>query len=234
LSAPLYYKSAGLNPENIAMIKLKVNKIIKYLLISDLIFWGGWGLISPIFAVFVVDQIQGGDAFVVGVASAIYSGLLAILRVPLGLYLDNRLNQKLDYAFTAAGLLIASLVSFGFIFATRPWHIYALQTIHAVGIALNSAGFAGLFTRNIDKGRESTEQGIDATTVSIGSAVSAIVGGWLVVHYGYKMVFILVGILGLLGTAVLLFIWDNLEKKEKRGLYFTFRELIQKGMENRS
>jgi len=35
---PLYHKSVRLNPENIAMIKLKVNKIIKYLLISDLIF----------------------------------------------------------------------------------------------------------------------------------------------------------------------------------------------------
>lgn len=216
------------------MIKFKVNKIIKYLLISDLIFWTGWGLISPIFAVFVIDQIQGGNALVVGMASAIYSALLAILRVPMGLYLDRRLDQKLDYTFTVIGLLIASLVSFGFIFANRPWHIYILQTIHAVGISLNFAGFSGLFTRNIDKGRESTEQGIDATAVSIGSAVSAIVGGWLVVHYGYKMVFILVGILGLLGTAVLLFIRDNLEKKDKHGLYFTFRELIQKGMENRS
>ena len=53
------------------MIKLKVNKIIKFLLISDLIFWTGWGLISPIFAVFIIEKIHGGDALVVGVTAAI-------------------------------------------------------------------------------------------------------------------------------------------------------------------
>ena len=215
------------------MIKFKVNKIIKFLLISDLIFWTGWGLISPIFAVFVVEKIQGGDALVVGVAAAIYSGLLGLLRVPMGLYLDNRPNPKNDFAFTAGGLLIASVVSFGFMFATQPWHVYVLQALHSVGLAMNFSGFSGLFTRNIDKGRESTEQGIDSTVVNIGTAVSAIVGGWIVLQFGYPTVFALVGILGLMGWAALLFIKDDLERNPGHGLYFNFRELLQKGLDSR-
>ncbi|MCU0652920.1 MAG: MFS transporter [Candidatus Pacebacteria bacterium] len=213
------------------MIKFRINKIIKFLLLSDLVFWSGWGLISPIFAVFVVDRIQGGNEFIAGAAAAIYSGLLALLRVPMGLYLDGRSSQKADFAFTAAGLLIASFVSFGFIFATLPWHIYLLQGLHAVGLAMNFSGFSGLFTRNIDKGRESTEQGIDSTVVNIGAAAAALIGGWLVVSFGYGMVFVLVGSLGLLGTASLAFIWKDLDKRSSRGLYFSFKELIQKGGE---
>ncbi len=211
------------------MIRFKVNKIIKFLLLSDLIFWAGWGLVAPIFAVFVVENIKGGDAFVVGAAAAIYSGLLAVLRVPMGLYLDSRSSQKADFAFTAGGLLVASLVSFGFIFATAPWHIYVLQAVHAAGLAMNLSGFSGLFTRNIDKGRESTEQGIDSTVVNIGTAASALAGGWLVVRFGYAVVFALVGAIGLAGSGILLFIRNNLEKKSHRGLYFSFKELVQKG-----
>jgi MFS family permease len=211
------------------MIKLRINKIIKFLLLSDLIFWSGWGLVAPIFAVFIVDRIESGDAFVVGVAAAIYSGLLALLRIPMGLYLDSRSSQKIDYAFTAGGLIIASMASFGFIYAALPWHIYVLQIFHAIGMAMNFSGFSGLFTRNIDKGRESTEQGIDSTVVNIGTAVAALTGGWLVVRFGYAIVFMLVGIMGLFGAAALLFIKNDLDKRNSRGLYFSFKELMQKG-----
>jgi predicted MFS family arabinose efflux permease len=162
-------------------------------------------------------------------SSAIYYALLAILRVPMGLYLDSRLSQKTDYFFTVAGLLTASLISFGFIFAARPWHVYALQAIHTIGMAMNFAGFSGLFIRNIDKGRESTIQGIDVTVVSIGGAISAAVGGWLMDNYGYQLVFVLVGILGLIGSAALFFIRNDLERARGHGLYFTFKDLIQKG-----
>jgi len=51
------------------MISLKVNKIIKYLLLSDLVFWTGWGLVSPILAIYVVRQIAGGTELVVGIAT---------------------------------------------------------------------------------------------------------------------------------------------------------------------
>ena len=152
----------------------------------------------------------------------------------MGVYLDGRSSPKADFAFTSLGLLIASTVSFGFIFATQPWHVYVLQAVHSVGLAMNFSGFSGLFTRNIDKGRESTEQGIDSTVVSIGTAVSAIAGGWIVLQFGYPAVFILVGILGLLGWAALFFIKDDLERNSGHGLYFNFKELLQKGLDNRA
>ena len=214
------------------MINLKVNKIIKFLLISDLIFWAGWGLVSPIFSVFIVLYIQGGNSFVASMAAAIYYVLFAVLRVPMGLYLDGKRSQRADYAFTLTGFLIASVVSFGFIFATLPWHIYILQVAHTIGLTMNFAGFSGLFTRNLEKGRESTTQGIDGTLVSIGGAISAVIGGLLTEHYGYygfQLVFILVGMLGLLGSVALLFIRNDLEKNTGRGLYFNIRDLMQRG-----
>lgn len=213
------------------MIKIKVNRIIKYLLLSDLIFWTGWGLIAPILAVYVVDQIQGGSVFVVGAATSIYWILSSLLRIPFGLYLDSRNNEKLNYTFTIIGLLSASVISFGFIFARLPWHIYVIQALHAIAMSMNFSGWSALFTNHIDKGREATEWGISATSVGLGTGISGFIGGWAVEKYGFAPIFISVGILGILGSLLLLFISREMEKTGGRGLYFSFKELIQKGVE---
>lgn len=214
------------------MINLKINRIIRFLLLSDLVFWSGWGLVSPILAIFIVDKIQGGSVFVVGASTSIYWIISSVLRVPFGIYLDSRGNEKLDYFFTILGLFFAAVVSFGFIIARFAWHIYLLQALHAVAMSMNFSGWSALFTNHIDKGREATEWGIDATSVGIGTGVSGLIGGWAVERYGFDPVFVFVGILGILGSAILLFIKNDLEKTSGHGLYFSFKELIQKGVES--
>jgi len=49
-----------------------LNKIVKKLVLTDFIFLFGWGLVSPILAIFIVDNIRGGDAGVVGIAVGIF------------------------------------------------------------------------------------------------------------------------------------------------------------------
>lgn len=213
------------------MFNIKINRVIKWLLISDFIFWSGWGLVSPILAIYVVKQIDGGSELVVGMATAIYWILLSVLRVPLGIYLDGKGSEKLNYYYMTAGLFAASLVSFGFIFAVKPWHLYLLQALHAVAMVANFTGWSALFTRHIDKGREATEWGLDATSVGIGTGVSALAGSWAAAQFGFKTVFLFVGMLGLIGSILLLVIKNDMEKKVGRGLYFNFRDLIQKGGE---
>jgi MFS family permease len=213
------------------MINLKVNRVIRYLLISDFIFWSGWGLVAPILAIFVVKQIQGGSEMVVGIATAIYWILLSLLRVPLGIYLDSQGDEKLNYYCMTAGLFAASFVSFGFMFVIFPWHLYVLQALHAVAMVANFTGWSALFTRHIDKGREATEWGLDATSVGIGTGLSALVGSWAAAQFGFKTVFLLVGILGLIGSFLLLIIRKDMDKKAGHGIYFNFRDLIRKGGE---
>ncbi len=188
------------------MIKLKLNKIIKYLILSDLIFYTGWGLITPIFAIFIIGNIQGGTILVAGIASSIYWILKSGLRVPIGIFLDNHRGEKDDYFFLVVGLLIAALIPFGYIFSKLPWHIYVLQTVYAVGMAMSLSGWSAIFTRHIDKGKEATEWGLDATSYGIGIGVSAAIGGWAVTQFGFNPVFIAVGVMGLIGVALIFFL----------------------------
>ena len=196
-------------------LQLNINRIIRYLIWSDVVFYAGWGLITPIFAIFIIEKIHGGDFIVVGIATSIYWILMSILRVPFGLFLDTKKGERDDYAFMVTGLLIASTVPFGYIYATAPWHLYVLQAIYALGMAMSLAGWSAIFTRNIDKGHESTEWGLSATGYSIGTGIAGVVGGYAVETFGFNPVFIGVGILGLLGTLLLLGIRQDVLKQPR-------------------
>jgi len=88
---------------------MKINKIVKYLILSDIAFFTGWGLVSPIFPIFVLDRIQGGTALVVGTATAIYWIVKALLEFPVGTLLDKHAGEKDDYFFLVSGLSLPLL-----------------------------------------------------------------------------------------------------------------------------
>ncbi|PIR01592.1 MAG: hypothetical protein CO031_01985 [Candidatus Nealsonbacteria bacterium CG_4_9_14_0_2_um_filter_37_38] len=210
------------------MLGIKINRIVKYLVLSDLVFWAGWGLVTPVFAIFIIEKIEGGSAFVAGMSAAIYWILMSFLRIPIGIFLDTCPGERDDYWFLTVGLFIAALVPFGFIFASTPLHIYLLQAVHAVGIAMSLSGWSAIFTRHIDKGQEATEWGIDATSVGFGTGISGAIGGWAVTQFGFNPVFIAVGILGLIGAALLFCIRNNIKGVFDHGLHFSFKEIFQK------
>jgi sugar phosphate permease len=189
-----------------------LSKIVKYLIYSDLVFYTGWGLISPIFAIFILDSIIGGNAFVVGMAAGINLIVRSILRVPFGMYADK--SQKTSYNFMFWGLLASSLIPIGFIFSKTAMHVYFFQGLLGATLGLSTAGWAGIFARHMDKGKESTEWGIDAVAVGLGPGIAAAIGGIIVTFLSFNFVFILVTIMGLVGTFLLIFIKPDILNKE--------------------
>ena len=71
------------------MAKFSLNKVVRTLIQTDLIFISSFGLITPVFAVFITKQIEGGDVEVVGFAAAIYWIFKAILQIPIGKFLSE-------------------------------------------------------------------------------------------------------------------------------------------------
>jgi len=192
-----------------------INKVIKVLVSSDLALLFGWGLINPILAIFIVENINGGDAKVAGMAVGIYWLTKSVIQIPIANYLDKNHGEKDDYYFLIGGILLASLTPFGFIFATLPWHIYLLQIIHALGLAAALPAWCGIFTRHIDKGKEAQSWALDSSALGIGAGAAGIIGGTVAEIFGFTPLFIGVGVFGIIAALLCLLIRKELSPKGK-------------------
>jgi MFS family permease len=193
------------------------NRVIKILIVSDFFLLSGLGLIAPIFAVFIINNIQGADVSVVGIAVGIYWILKSIIQVPIGKYLDKKHGEKDDFYFLIIGTFLASLVPLGFIFASLPWHLYALQIIQAVAMAMAVPSWGGIFIRHIDKGKEAMTWSFESAAVGIGAGSAGIIGGIIAKTFGFVPLFIGVSILGIFAACLFMLISKNLILKTERG-----------------
>ena len=197
------------------MAKLAINKIIRTLIQADVLFLSAFGLITPIFAVFITEQIRGGDIKVVGFAAAIYWILKSLFQIPIGIFLDKTKGEKDDLYFLVIGFVIAAIVPLGYIFSSFPWHIYVLQAIYGISLAMVLPSWSAIFTRHIDKGREAFEWALDSTALGFGIGITSAIGGILVSQFGFNLVFTIVGIIALLGALLPLLIYKDIMPKGK-------------------
>ncbi len=201
-----------------------INKVIKVLVVSDFFLNCGWGLIGPIFALFIVQNITVGNTIeatkIAGFASLFYWIPKSILQIPIGRYLDKNHGEKDDFWFMVIGTFLAALVPFGYLFSSSPWHIYGLQILHAIGMAMSYPSWLAIFTRHIDKGKEAFEWSLEMTFIGIGAGIAGALGGILASSFGFKIIFILIGVFTLLSTGFLLLIRDNISPKTKPSIRF--------------
>jgi len=197
--------------------KLNFNRIIVFMIYSDLLMISATGFLSPILAVFLTNQIRGGSLAVVGFATTIFWVVKSLLQIPVSWYVDKQGNDFLTYLFMVAGAALASLVPLlYFFFARSAGQVYVLETLNGVGYALMTTTWFALFTKHIDERREATEWAMHSNAVGLGYAAAAAVGGVLADRFGFRLIFPLVSALMFAGTAMLLFVSKDLIIMEHR------------------
>ena len=208
---------------------MRVNRVIKILVTSDLLILAAFGFMTPIFAVFITGQIEGGTIQVVGLAAAIYLIVKSSIQIPVGRRLDKVRGEKDDFYLLIFGSILVSLVPFGFIFSSLPWHIYLLEIILGIGDGLVIPSWGGFFTRHIDKGQEAFEWSLESTVVGFGVGITAAVGGYLANKFGFNLIFVIVGIMSLIGSLFLIFLYKTLKPrvKDHRGEVTKIRKVVK-------
>lgn len=194
-----------------------VNKIVKILITSDFFLNLGWGLLSPIFALFVLQKITIGDpskaAEVAGFAALFYWISKSFMEIPIGRFLDKNDGERDDFWFMVAGTLLTAIVPIGYLLATQPWHIYVFQVVHAIGMAMTLPSWLAIFTRHIDKGREAFEWSMETTSIGTGAGIAGGLGGIVAGIFGFKILFYSVSLLTIFSAILLLLVRNNISKK---------------------
>lgn len=193
-----------------------VNKIIRVLVIGDIMFFSAFGLIGPIFAVFVTGQIAGATVATAGFAATINLLVRALLQMPIARYIDKHKGEKDDFLFMVVGSLLVSIVPFTYLFVTLPIHLYFSQVILGIGGALANPGWFAIFTRHIDKGKEGTEWTLENVGIGLAAAGAAAIGGVLAERLGFYNLFLIVGILSLIGLVIQISLYSTVIKMDRQ------------------
>ncbi len=188
----------------------KIDVVVRFLTISDFLILSGFGLIAPIFAVFVTDSIQGGNVEVVGLASSIYLIVKSVGQIPIARFIDKTSGEKDDFWAMLIGSLFFSLVPLFYIFVDTPMELYLVQFFYGLAAAFTFPAWMAIFTRHIDKEREGVEWGVYQTLIDLGSAATASLGGFLAFRYGFAPLFVVVSVISFLGSLYLLSVYQEM------------------------
>lgn len=203
-----------------------MNKIIKLLLLSDLFVSTGFGLIAPIFAIFIKENIVGGTIFTAGLASTLYLLVKGTLQLPFSRYVDAH-DRKVRWLIM--GTFLGTAVPILYIFSTSIYHVYLAQALYGVAAALAYPTWLALWSTNLDKKHEGYEWSLYSTFTGLGAAITAAVGGAIAEYVGFSYTFIFVALLVFLGGMVLLHLERDRVKENGISLkeYHRKRKLVE-------
>ena len=180
--------------------------LLRLLTADDVSFWGANSLISVIFALFVVANIEQATAVDVGIALTIREITLAVLSIPIGRIFDKH-KGLLDevYFLSISGLL----VGFSYIllsFSTQTWHLFCIMIIIGISHAINLNAWRTLFYGSIKQSERGETVGVYQTIFSISGALFLSIGGFIGDSYGSDVVLIAGGIISIIGGILPLYL----------------------------
>ncbi len=187
-------------------MRARVGRIIKYFVLADLALWAGWGFVSPILSVFVVEEIIGGTLVTVGISASLYWFARSAIQPPVATVLDRKKGEKDDFYALVFGLIMVSCAAFMLTVVDTPLELYIVQVVNGAAIGIYSVSWSAIFSRHLDKGRIAFEWSLDRATLGFAVAVTSLIGGGLASNFGFDTTFVVSGVLSLASAAIVLMV----------------------------
>ena len=190
-----------------------MNKKLLLLILSDVLILSSFGLLGPIFAVFITNNLEGGTLVAAGLATTIFLVVRSVVSLPLSKYFIDKEKHKTHSVLL--GTLLIITVPFIYILAKSVQTIFIAQAIYGLGAALAYPAWFSLFTTYMDKKHRGFEYTLWSTSVGIGGAAAAFLGAKIADALGFKALFFLVGFIAFLGF-LLLIVLDKIEIRKRK------------------
>jgi predicted MFS family arabinose efflux permease len=192
-----------------------MNPVVKAFILSEIFLWSSWNAIIPIFAIFVVSKIPGGNTQIAAASFSTYLISRVIFELISGRYLfESRDTRK--FTVTIIGITLISVGYIGFAMAENIASIFIFYSIVGMGLGIASPAKNSLFSTHLDKNREATEWSFYDGFIFMGMAMAATIGGFVASNYGFTFLFYLMAITNIL--SIIPYILYARRKKEIEAL----------------
>ncbi len=174
-----------------------MNRYLKILLGADFFILLAMGMIAPIYAIFV-EEI-GGSILDAGIAWAIFCLTSGILMYVIGRWSDKKKHYSRMLFF---GYMLRSLAFLGYFFVQNTTHLFLVQILLGLSMAIATPSYDALYSEHLDKGRYATDWSLWESMNMITAAVAALVGSAIVNYFGFKTLFIIMFLSGVIGMII--------------------------------
>lgn len=183
----------GRNPSHF----IKTDPVVKAYIISESLLWSGWNFVTPIFAVFVTQEIEGGTVAIAASSISVYLISRVIFELISGKYAAKSRDRKKIY-LTIAGIASISIAYIGFATVNSLAGLFIFNAIAGMGLGISSPAKNALFSIHLDKNKEAAEWGVSDASVFICMALATTLGGLIAITYGFSVLFLLAFVINLL------------------------------------
>ncbi len=177
-----------------------MNRTMRLLMLSDIFVLTGFGLIQPVLAIFINGDVAGGTVLTAGLASTIFLVIKSLVQLPFGKYIDGRTGKT---RWLMIGTMLMASVPIIYLSADNIYQIYLAEAIYGLGSGLAYPTWLGLWSTNMDKGKESFQWSIYSTSTGLGTAATGTMGAAIASVLGFEATFIFAGLMCLLGCLTL-------------------------------
>ena len=174
-----------------------MKKELKILLATYCFSTFAFSMLSPIYAIFV-EKI-GGGILEASYAIAIFTFSSGVLVYLVSRFEDQVKHQEYLLSF---GYLLNAIAFFLYIFVAKPLHLYFIEILFGIAIAILSPIYDGLYSKNLDKGKYVSEWGDWEAVGYFISSISAISGGYLAATFGFKILFLTMSFLSFIAFII--------------------------------
>lgn len=176
------------------LFREKMHSVVRILMFTNILSLTGWAFISPIFAIYVVQNVKGGSIKAVGICYFIYWVVKGSLQIFISDYLDRVEGEADDYFTLILGQFLNMLVPIALLFSKNVSELYLIYFIYGIADALYGPPWNAIFTRYINPKRVSFEWTLNSTGFNFGSAVAILIGSSLALIFGFPLIFFFVAL----------------------------------------
>ena len=169
---------------------------------EQILLWGsnlwllGDGLLGPLFAVFAGEI--GGSVFDITTAWAIFMIVTGVLTIQVG-----RLGDWIGHEYLLfLGYALNTVFTFSFLIIETPTQLFIVQAGLGVSLALANPTWYALYDKYSTPNKDGYIWGVASGYGNIATGVAAMAGGFIVNNYSFKVLFVIMGIIQLLTTAL--------------------------------
>lgn len=166
-----------------------------------------WTVMALLFAGILISYVDRGNLSIaapalmrefgfapvrMGVLLSAFFWTYSLFQIPAG-YIVDRYGIKLSYFL---GLLVWSIASVAMGLVTGFWQMVALRMVLGFGEAIAPVASIAYIKRNFSESEQGLPTGIYIGGALVGPAVGTMAGGALIDPLGWRMLFVIIGLLG--------------------------------------